>query len=80
LANLLFIVSGRRLGRHEQLLQEGPAAWQQMEGAPALTDLGIVHAPPLNSAVTETLERQQMSKVTHIWDVLNLEAWLRPRL
>jgi asparagine synthetase B (glutamine-hydrolysing) len=63
-----------------RVLQEGKDAWQAMGGASALAQLGIVEEGSLRSTVTGILVRNDRRKAFHIWDVLNLEAWLRTRL
>lgn len=63
------------------VLGEGPRLWQDMEGAPALTELGVVDAPALNSAVTELLSgTQPWWEAQRVRDIVFLEAWARQRL
>jgi hypothetical protein len=62
------------------LLQEGPRAWQKMGGTPALADLGVVDSASLSASLEQISQHSQGQYAYRIWDVLNLEAWLRPRL
>ncbi len=62
------------------MLREGKKAWQVMGGTPALAELGIVDAVRLGSTVEGILTGNQPRQAYRIWDVLTLEAWLRPRL
>jgi asparagine synthase (glutamine-hydrolysing) len=62
------------------MLQHGKKAWQTLDGTPALTELGIIDGERLNSTIENILEGNQLRQAYRIWDVLNLEAWLRPRL
>lgn len=61
------------------LLKEGPRAWQYMGGVPALAELGIVEADSIKDSVHAILRHSQAGAAYRIWDVLNLEAWVRPR-
>jgi asparagine synthase (glutamine-hydrolysing) len=62
------------------LLRDGKKAWQVMGGTPALVKLGIVDEERLASTIADLLTGGQPRQAYRIWDVLNLEAWLRPRL
>jgi len=62
------------------MLNEGERAWRSMGGVPALAELGIVDAVSVGRAVREILDNRRLGEAFRIWDVLNLEAWLRPRL
>jgi len=63
------------------MLEEGPRLWREMEGAPALAELGIVDATVMDSAVRELLSgTRHWSEAQRIRDIVLLEAWLRPRL
>lgn len=65
---------------HLLLLNQGERAWQSLGGTPALAQLGIVDADALRNIIKETLHHSQSRYAYRIWDVLNLEAWVRPRL
>jgi hypothetical protein len=51
-----------------------------MGGVPALAELGIVDAVAVGRLLREILEQRRSREAFRIWDILNLEAWLRPRL
>jgi len=62
------------------MLNEGRRAWQMMGGTPALAELGVVDPLFLGDTIDRILAQHQRSEAYRIWDILNLEAWLRPRL
>jgi asparagine synthase (glutamine-hydrolysing) len=62
------------------MLNEGERAWRSMGGVPALAELGIVDAVAVDRLLREILEHRRHREAFRIWDILNLEAWLRPRL
>ena len=62
------------------LLVEGPNAWRTTGGSPALAALGIVDASGLSVTMAAILAGAQQQQLYRAWDVLNLEAWLQPRL
>jgi asparagine synthetase B (glutamine-hydrolysing) len=64
----------------ERLLAEGPAAWRKMGSASSLADLGIIDAPALDKAMAAIFSGAATHQFPHIWDALNLEAWVRPRV
>ena len=62
------------------MLQDGKKARQALGGTPALAELGIVDAERLGSTIDGILGGNKFDQAYRIWDVLNLESWLRPRL
>jgi asparagine synthase (glutamine-hydrolysing) len=62
------------------MLNEGERAWRSMGGVPALAELGIVDAVSVDRVLREILDQRRQGDAFRIWDILNLEAWLRPRL
>jgi hypothetical protein len=62
------------------MLNEGERAWRSMGGVPALAELGIVDAVAVDRVLREILDHRRQGDAFRIWDILNLEAWLRPRL
>jgi hypothetical protein len=54
-------------------------AWQEMGGAPALAELGVVDADVFERCVVEASEAGYLEDF-RVWNTLNLEAWLRSRL
>jgi hypothetical protein len=65
---------------NSMMLQDGKKAWQVLGGTPALAELGIVHEERLGSAMENILAGNHPPQAYRIWDILNLEAWLQPRL
>ncbi len=63
-----------------RILEQGEGAWRAMGGTPALAELGIVDAEITRSAIEKILAGRRTGEAQRIWDVLSLEAWLRPRL
>jgi len=62
------------------VLTTGPEAWRRMESASGLGSLGIVDIRALGRAMQRAFESRSMRRAQSIWDVMNLEAWTRPRL
>jgi asparagine synthase (glutamine-hydrolysing) len=62
------------------LLADGPRVWRRMGGASALAELGVVDGAAVTAALEGIFRRGDPSGAHHVWDVLNLETWLRPRL
>ena len=64
-------------------VREGRPLWQAMGGTPALAELGIVHAPAVDSTMWELFSGTRTpspAEVSLIKEILFMEAWLRPRL
>jgi asparagine synthetase B (glutamine-hydrolysing) len=53
--------------------------WRQMGGVPALAELGVVDGDGFERHVVEASDPGYLDGF-HIWDMLNLEAWLRSQL
>jgi asparagine synthase (glutamine-hydrolysing) len=64
------------------VLREGPEAWRRLGGTPALAEVGLVDPERLRSFVEERLSDggHPTHEIRRIWNILSLEAWLRPRL
>ena len=62
-----------------RMLQEGRSAWEAVGGAPALSDSGIVDARLFESTVLRRSGDRKMQDAQWVWDVLNMEMWLRGR-
>ena len=58
------------------------AIWAELGGAPALGELGIVDSRSLDRCVRNTIDYSRADPLLgmRVWDIVNLEAWLRPRL
>jgi len=65
---------------NSMMLQDGKKAWQVLGGTPALAELGIVDREQLGSTMADILAGNQPRQAYRIWDILNLEAWVRQRL
>lgn len=62
------------------LLKEGPEAWREAQSASALDALGVVDARKLHSTLERTFAYNVAATAYHVWDVLDLEVWVRARL
>ena len=59
------------------IMRQGPGAWKELGGAPALAGLGIVDARKLSAAMEQIFSGNQIQAAGRVWDVLNVEAWLQ---
>jgi asparagine synthase (glutamine-hydrolysing) len=59
------------------MLSEGPRAWKEMGGAPALAELGIVDGKKIEAVVAASLASSDLREIHRVWEVLSLEAWVR---
>jgi asparagine synthase (glutamine-hydrolysing) len=62
------------------MVEEGQHVWRTMEGPFALESAGIVDGSRIKSLVRGILDGTQTDEVSRFWNVISLEAWLRPRL
>jgi asparagine synthase (glutamine-hydrolysing) len=62
------------------LMQESPAAWKKLGGIMAMTALDIIDEKALNSYIGILLTGKEPKSHYRIWDALNMESWLRPRI
>jgi asparagine synthetase B (glutamine-hydrolysing) len=60
------------------VLAEGERAWQASGGAPALAELGVLDAKEFERE-RQTILSGRKEETYQVWDVLNLEAWVRSR-
>jgi asparagine synthetase B (glutamine-hydrolysing) len=60
--------------------QEGPAAWRHSGGTPALVELGLVSPSDLAPVVNGLFAGEVPRENEVIWNVLNLEAWVRGKV
>jgi asparagine synthase (glutamine-hydrolysing) len=63
-----------------QVLGSGTAAWCQLGDAVWLAQMGVVDGARLRADVERLLAQRCSRGVERIWSVMNLEAWLRPRV
>jgi asparagine synthase (glutamine-hydrolysing) len=64
----------------DRMLKEGAYAWQEFGGVPTLGQLGLVDESAVRLTVETILTRRQAGQAFRIWDLLNLESWVRPRI
>jgi asparagine synthetase B (glutamine-hydrolysing) len=62
------------------LLAQGAEALRGLGGTPCLSELGIVEDKGLHATMEGIFSGEGSRRAYHIWDVLNLEAWLRTHL
>ena len=62
------------------LRDEVPQLWKQCGGIRALAALGIVDAAKANAMAHRAISRGDVGGLTHAWDLVKLEAWVRPHL
>ncbi|HEX7005154.1 MAG TPA: asparagine synthase-related protein [Trueperaceae bacterium] len=62
------------------LLDEGGPAWQALEGASALADLGLVEPRSVQEFVSSVLTERDERHVDDVWRLMSLESWVRPRV
>jgi asparagine synthase (glutamine-hydrolysing) len=59
---------------------EVPQLWKDSGGIRALAGLGIVDAAKADAITAHAISRGDVSGLTQAWDLVKLEAWVRPRL
>src|SRR5215211_3058358 len=62
------------------MLGQGREIWQQMGGAQALAELGVVDGSRVQQAAQHLFSSGTARAANRIWNILNLEAWVRPRI
>jgi asparagine synthetase B (glutamine-hydrolysing) len=76
--------------RHKKLLatnfftymmaQDGPEAWRTMKGPFALEDAGVVDKAHVHSLVEAAFGGKSPRQASIMWNLMSLEAWVRPRV
>jgi asparagine synthase (glutamine-hydrolysing) len=61
------------------MLREGSIAWRSMGGTPALASAGIVDKAVVDNMVDTIIATGRLDDSHRIWDLLNLESWVRSR-
>jgi asparagine synthetase B (glutamine-hydrolysing) len=61
------------------MTSEGAAAWRALDGGRALSELGIVDRRLLGASVDHALSRGAPD-APRLWEVMNLETWLRSHM
>lgn len=59
---------------------EGPALWSDLGGVRALSDLGVVDPAELAPFAEAVLSGRRSVESHRLWEVMKLEAWVRPRV
>src|SRR5262245_46511437 len=64
-----------------QILRRARTVWEKNGGAPSLSMLGVVDDVRLGQAIEAFFARRpDLEGLDFVWDVLNLEAWVRTRV
>jgi asparagine synthase (glutamine-hydrolysing) len=61
------------------VMQEGARAWRASGGVPALAELEVIDRSAFEQEMEAILSGRE-EDTFHIWDILNLEAWVRTRI
>lgn len=61
------------------MLGEGRELWAEMGGPQALAELGVVDGARVETAAQQLFSSGDPRAANRIWNILNLEAWVRPR-
>jgi asparagine synthase (glutamine-hydrolysing) len=61
------------------LQHEVPRLWKSSGGAPALAALGVIDPGRTDDMVRKALSQFSRAGLSRVWDVMNLEAWVRSR-
>jgi asparagine synthase (glutamine-hydrolysing) len=64
----------------ERLEAEALPRWRELGGATTLASLGVVDPVGLEHAVTTTSAGGRLRRLNELWELMVLEAWVRPRL
>jgi asparagine synthase (glutamine-hydrolysing) len=59
---------------------QGRALWREWSGLPALVSLGIVEPEGARRAMERALQGSRYRDLYYFWSMMNMEAWLRPRV
>jgi asparagine synthase (glutamine-hydrolysing) len=62
------------------MLGQGRRIWDRSGGPQALADLGVVDPARVNQAAERMFSSRTARAANRIWNILNLEAWVRPRI
>jgi hypothetical protein len=62
------------------LQREGPAAWQARDGARTLSDLGVFASSTFEPIAHDLFAGRRPHDNYLVWNVLNLESWVRARV
>jgi asparagine synthase (glutamine-hydrolysing) len=59
---------------------EGEPAWRKMGGVSALAALGVVEGKAMSAVLNRCLSDPDPHVANRLWELLSLEAWVRPRV
>jgi asparagine synthase (glutamine-hydrolysing) len=62
------------------ILRDAAAAWDKVGGVRALSEMGLVDSARIGAEIQRIIKEQDVHNAYRIWDVLNMEVWLRPRI
>ena len=62
------------------MLGQGREIWEETGGAPALAELGVVDGARVQKAAERMFASGTARAASRMWNILNLEAWVRPRI
>lgn len=62
------------------MLGEGRKIWDETGGPQALVELGVVDRQRINTAAEQMFSAGTARAGSRMWNILNLEAWVRPRI
>jgi len=62
------------------MLGQGRRIWDESGGLQALAELGVVDPVRVNQAAERMFSSGNARAANRIWNMLNLEAWVRPRI
>jgi asparagine synthetase B (glutamine-hydrolysing) len=62
------------------MLGQGREIWEKTGGAQALAELGVVDGARVHQAAERMFSSGTPRAANGIWNILNLEAWVRPRI
>ena len=62
------------------MVGEGRAIWDEMGGPQGLIELGILDGKRIEAAAKALFAKADARAANRIWNILNLEAWVRPRI
>jgi asparagine synthetase B (glutamine-hydrolysing) len=62
------------------MLGEGRRIWDETGGAQALAELGVVDGVRVREAAEQMFATGTARAANRMWNILNLEAWVRPRI
>ena len=62
------------------MLGQGRRIWDRIGGAQALGELGVIHTERLDEFARRAFNSNDVRMANRIWQLLNFESWVRPRM